>query len=272
MLKSPKTFPLLAAGLALLLSACGATGTVQQSEQPSALATSAPASTTAPSPSAVAETSATGTPAGEPTSSPGATTGSALPEPTVVEEAPGDVELQPAPTGTVVTVEPTEAPAASPGGLSADAQAAAPSSAAGVAVCDYGQLYIAAAVSDGAGAAGSRYITLTFTNTGNAACSMSGYPSVHYVDSAGQQVGAAAAHASEWSASGTVLAAGESTTATLRETRAQLFGETCQNLPSAGYSVQAPGASQALVLNFPAEACSNEGLAQLSVGAVGATP
>lgn len=248
--------PLAALGLLTLLTACGSatTGTTTAEStlsSPTATTSSAPVT---PSPAASA-TSATPTPA--------ATTRT----PTVQEVTPTpsvSAAPEPAPTGTVVTVEPAPAPAVTGSQLA--------SSAAGVAVCDYDQLYIEAAVAEGGGAAGSRYITLTFTNTGDANCTMSGYPTVHYVNAAGQQIGAAAANATEWSSSGGVIAPGNSLTATLRETRAQLYGQACQSVSAAGYSIQAPGASQALVLNFAAEACSNPAVAQLSVGAVGATP
>lgn len=263
MMRSPKVAAISSLAALLLLSACGAS---QTNSQESAASPSSPAaSTSAPS----STPTATVTPSAQP--SPTAT----APSPKVIEETPApgsEVTPQPVPTGTVTTVDPTPASTGEPPHEASEAPRQAPSSAAGVAVCDYGQLYISAAVADGAGAAGSRYITLTFTNTGGSDCAMSGYPSVHYVDASNHQVGASAAHATEWSASGTVLGSNQSVSATLRETRAQLFGESCQAQPSAGYSVQAPGASQALVLNFPAEACSNSQISQLSVGAVGANP
>lgn len=250
-----RTLPLAAALLALL-TACGSANTSPQA--PEATPTT---SALAPSSTPTASASATGTPTPSPTS--------ATPSPTVREVTPSTTP-EPLPTGTVITVEPSES--ATEQTTTAPESTAPPSSAAGVAVCDYDQLYIEAAVAEGGGAAGSRYITLTFNNTGGDSCTISGYPAVHYVDQAGQQIGAAAANATEWSSSGGTLAPGQSLTATLRETRAQLYGETCQSVSAAGYSIQTPGASQPLVLNFAAEACSNPAVTQLSVGAVGATP
>lgn len=268
--------PLAGLSLALTLTACGTTTTAD---------TSAPTPAAAESSTASSQTSATATPtatasaigsspqtpsATAPTSAPERES-SSVPTPTVVEvsQEPTEETQTPAPTGTVITLGP-DAEEPQPSAPATSAAAHAPSSAAGVAVCDYGQIYIAAAVTEGA--AGSKYINLTFTNTSSTDCAMNGYPSVHYVDAAGHQIGAPAARATEWSANGTVLHPGASTTATLRETRAQLYGETCQSAPAAGYSVQAPGSSQPLVLNFAAEACSNAAVSQLSVGAVGATP
>lgn len=276
--------PLAGISLALALTACGTTTTAD---------TSGPTPAAAESSTASSQTSATATPTGSAsttesapqtlgatTSAPASTTSTPkeehapVPTPTVVEVSQGPAEETqapaPAPTGTVITLGPNDEESQQPSASATSTVAHAPSSAAGVAVCDYGQIYIAAAVTEGA--AGSKYINLTFTNTGNTDCAMNGYPSVHYVDAAGHQIGAPAARATEWSANGTVLSPGASTTATLRETRAQLYGETCQSAPAAGYSVQAPGASQPLVLNFAAEACSNAAVSQLSVGAVGATP
>lgn len=263
MMRSPKTAALGGLATLLFLSACGASQTDSQEQATSPTSTAASASAPSSTPAATVTPSAQSSPT------------AAAPSPRVIEETPAegaDGTPQPAPTGTVTTVEPTPTTSGEPTTNERENPSQAPSSAAGVAVCDYGQLYISAAVADGAGAAGSRYITLTFTNTGESDCAMNGYPSVHYVDASNHQIGASAAHATEWSSSGTVVGSNQSVSATLRETRAQLFGESCQAQPSAGYSVQAPGASQALVLNFPAEACSNSQISQLSVGAVGATP
>lgn len=258
--------PLAALGLLTVLTACGSatTGATTAETAPSSLST---ATTAAPAP----PTSGSATPS-NPTPSVTASPAVPTPQPTVQEvtpspSVPATPEPEPEPTDAIVSAEPT-----SPAPVPAVTGAQFASSAAGVAVCDYGQIYIEAAVAEGGGAAGSRYITLTFNNTGSTNCTMSGYPAVHYVNAAGQQVGAAAANATEWSSSGGVIAPGSSLTATLRETRAQLYGDTCQSVSAAGYSIQAPGSSQALVLNFAAEACSNPAVAQLSVGAVGATP
>lgn len=137
--------------------------------------------------------------------------------------------------------------------------------------CDYGQIHISANVAPGGGAAGSRYLTLTYTNSGNTTCSLSGYPSVNYVDDQGNQIGASARQAAEWTSSGKVLNAGESASATLRETRAGLYDATgCQPTTASGYRVSIPGTSSSLIIHYPAEACSNTAAPQLSVGQVGA--
>ncbi len=176
----------------------------------------------------------------------------------------------PSATSSSQTNKPADQQSSSPASAQG-ADPAASGAAAGTPICDYGQVHIRAEVADGAGAAGSRYINLTFTNSGSTACSMSGYPDVIYVDGSGQQIGAAASHAAEWTSSGKVLAAGESIGATLRETRASLYeAQLCQPTTAAGYQLTIPGTSHSLTLHFPAEACSNSGITQLSVGQVGA--
>ncbi|WP_421084671.1 DUF4232 domain-containing protein [Rothia nasimurium] len=271
-MRTQHILPLLALGASLLLAGCSATSPTSHE----ASSSTANASTQAAATSSETAQSTTDTPSASsaapsvqataPASAAAATPSSPAP-PVVTEQQPSvETSTEPAPPrGTVITVEPTEPtttvqPVPSPGS----------SSAAGVAICDYGQLYVEAAATQGA--AGSRYIDLTFTNTGTSRCVMSGYPSVHYVDASGKQIGAPAANATEWSSTGGVLAPGSSIRATLRETHAQLYGETCQSVSAAGYSVQAPGSSQPLVMAFAAEACSNSAVSQLSVGAVGAAP
>lgn len=263
--------PLLALGSSLVLAGCSATTPTAQDTSGASSSTTQAVATSSAATEAVAAASASpsATPSAQATvASPEATAAATTPAPPVVTEQQPSVQAttEPAPPrGTVITVEPTDSgasaqPVPSPG----------TSSAAGVAICDYGQLYVEAAATQGA--AGSRYIDLTFNNTGTTRCVMSGYPSVHYVDASGNQIGAPAANATEWSSTGGVLEPGASISATLRETHAQLYGETCQGVSAAGYSVQAPGSSQPLVLTFATEACSNNTVSQLSVGAVGAAP
>lgn len=256
-MKSPSPLiPLAALSLLVILTGCGPSA---PADAPLATATSTSTS------EATSPVASTITPTATTTPSPVVTSATPSPSP-----SPSNTPA-PVPTGTVITVEPRDTPSlAEPATPHTGSHSA--SSIAGVAICDYDQLYIEAAVAPGGGAAGSRYIDLTFTNTGSAPCSISGYPAVHYVDSAGQQIGTSAANATEWSSSGGVLAPGESFTSILRETRAGLYAERCQGVAASGYSIQAPGSSQALILNFTSEACSNPAISQLSVGAVGATP
>lgn len=275
-LRSPRhSFLLVAASISVLaLSACG--GGVSTSETPteaptSAVATSPTASTSA-SASASSKPSATSA-SPTPTSSPVAT--STVREPTVTEPTVTEEATPPRGSVTTVTEEP-QLPAPEPTNESSAAVAASETANANTnaqqsSTCDYEHIRIAAEVAPGGGAAGSRYMNLTFTNSGSTPCSLSGYPSVNYVDAQGNQVGAAAKQAAEWTSSGAVIGAGESASATLRETRAGLYdAASCQPTQAAGYRVSIPGTSSSLVLNFPAEACSSSGTGQLSVGQIGA--
>lgn len=178
-------------------------------------------------------------------------------EPAPKQQAPAPTHA-PAPTGTVVTVPAEETPATSQ------------STIHGTPACVLGESTVIAAQVSNNSAAGSHYITLTFTNTGASPCSIKGYPAVSYVDAAGHALGAAAAHAAEWTSNGVLLQPGHSAYATLRETRAGLFGDICQPASSSGYQVQLPGTQGTLTVPYPAEACSNPAIQQLSVGQVGA--
>lgn len=226
----------------------------QSSATHSAPATSTPAASTEPP----ATVSAAGTPEEKPapSSTPTGTEDQAATQHTESKKLPA-----PTPTGAVVT-EP-----AADGTLTASAHQTALNNAG---ACELGSSAVIAAQVGDTAAAGSQYITLTFTNTGTQPCSTIGYPTVSYVDAAGQQIGASAAHAAEWTSNGILLNPGESTTATLRETRASIFGANCQPVSSNGYRVQLPNSAGALTVPFPAEACGNSAIQQLSVGQVGA--
>lgn len=249
---SPKftRVPLLAIACAgiLTFSACGGDNNSTSQNIP------------APSTSSVATATATPTQTGKPTPEPSKT--SSAPKPAVTDNA------EPSP-GTVTTVEPSTAPPENTEPTGTNSSDNAPSN--NTAICDYGQIHISAEVAPGGGAAGSRYMNITFTNSGSSPCSLSGYPSVNYVDSNGNQIGASAQQAAEWTSSGSVLGSGESAVAPLRETRAGLYDQnSCQPTQAAGYRIGIPGTSSSLVMNFPAEACSGTSQAQLSVGQIGA--
>lgn len=246
----------LACAGVLALAGCGSSSNSQ----------SAPPAAT----SASASTSATASISASPTPTPTASA-SATPSKAPTTEVPTAATTTAPPQGTVTTVPATEeAQPSAPVASSAPVTTAAPSEPAQTATCDYGQVHLSADVAPGGGAAGSRYLNLTFTNTGESACSLSGYPSVNYVDGEGNQIGVGARQAAEWTSSAKVIQPGESAHATLRETRAGLYGATCQPTQSAGYRVSIPGTSSSLILNFPAEACSSSRVSQLSVGQVGA--
>lgn len=191
-------------------------------------------------------------------------------QPTVVEQDPVVPSEQPQessqPTDTETTVEPVQ----SSESARASEQASTPAQASDDA-CSLGQTVVSAEAKGGAGAAGSQYLTLTFTNNGSTPCTISGYPTVSYVDNAGQTIGAPASLAAEWTSSAVTLEPGRSTTAILRETRADLFGDRCKPVTSSGYRIQLPQTTESLSIPYPSEGCSDTSIQQLSVGQVGAS-
>ncbi|WP_346845458.1 DUF4232 domain-containing protein [uncultured Rothia sp.] len=255
----------IACAALLALSACDSTQDESTSADSTIVASTSGSPTASPSPSSFA-----------PTPSSTSASPTAPPLPTVTDTATASAAPIEPPRGSITTITEEALPsptAVSPSAIpsaSAEPTAAEPMQTA---TCDYGQIHIAAEVAPGGGAAGSRYIHLTFTNSGSSPCSLSGYPAVNYVDSQGNQIGAAARQAAEWTSSGAILAPGESAQATLRETKAALYdAESCHSTQAAGYRVSIPGTSSSLVLNFPAEACSSTETSQLSVGQIGAGP
>ncbi|QNV37516.1 DUF4232 domain-containing protein [Rothia terrae] len=245
----------------LLLSACS---TQQDAalQPPSPTPPSSSASATAEA-SPIGATSASASVASEDPSPTAA-------QPTVVEQDPVVPSEQPQessqPTGTETTVEPVQ-PSES---ARASEQASTPAQASDDA-CSLRQTVVSAEAKGGAGAAGSQYLTLTFTNNGSTPCTISGYPTVSYVDNAGQTIGAPASLAAEWTSSAVTLEPGRSTTAILRETRADLFGDRCKPVTSSGYRIQLPQTTESLSIPYPSEGCSDTSIQQLSVGQVGAS-
>lgn len=258
----------------LLLSACSAQqDAALQPPSPTSASSSASATNSA-SPSSATGSATPSASAEAPRSTSSAASEAPSPtaaQPTVVEQAPvtpsePQQEASPEPTGTVTTVEPAQ-PSES---ARASEQASTPAQAANDA-CRLGQTVVSAEAKGGAGAAGSQYLTLTFTNTGSTPCTVSGYPAVSYVDDTGQTIGAPASLAAEWTSSAVTLEPGRSTTAILRETRADLFGDRCKPVTSSGYRVQLPQTTESLTIPYPSEGCSDTSIQQLSVGQVGAS-
>lgn len=270
-LKSPRHSLLLVASISILaLSACGGGESTPETPTEAPTAAVSASSTASATASGSPKPSATRT---SPAATPSPVATPTVHEPTVTEPTVTEETAPPRGSVTTVTQEPqTPAPApATESSAAATPNETANADAQQSAACDYEHIRIAAEVAPGGGAAGSRYMNLTFTNSGSTPCSLSGYPSVNYVDAQGNQVGAAAKQAAEWTSSGAVIGSGESASATLRETRAGLYdAASCQPTQAAGYRVSIPGTSSSLVLNFPAEACSSTETGQLSVGQIGA--
>lgn len=112
------------------------------------------------------------------------------------------------------------------------------------------------------GAAGSSYYPLHFTNTGSAACTITGYPGVSFVaPGGGQQVGAAATRSGDATPTAT-LAPGAEATATVQVASYQNFDPgTCAPTAVSGLRVYPPGSTTAAYVAFPGgnqQACSKD--------------
>ncbi|MFZ7087175.1 DUF4232 domain-containing protein [Curtobacterium sp. RRHDQ10] len=123
----------------------------------------------------------------------------------------------------------------------------------------------------GGGAAGSTEIVLTFTNTGDSACTLQGWPGVSFVGGGnGTQIGAPAtldrssAHATE------TLAPGATVHAPLRIVQAANFDAAdCSPTPADGFRVYPPGSEQAMFIAASGyTGCANTAEQVLSVQAI----
>lgn len=121
------------------------------------------------------------------------------------------------------------------------------------------------------GAAGSTYYVLTFTNTSDASCVLSGYPGVSYVaGSAGTQIGAPAARLPGTVAAVTVQS-GSSAFATVREVAAANYASSCGLTEVAGLRVYPPNETTALFVAQNSQGCSNSSDLVLQVGPIEST-
>ncbi|MFR9726006.1 DUF4232 domain-containing protein [Streptomyces sp. MS19] len=159
-------------------------------------------------------------------------------------------------------------PAPEPSGGGAGRETAASPGASGV--CGSDQLDLAVAATEGA--AGSVYLTLRFTNTGDAACTMTGFPGVSLVaGDGGEQIGAPAERAATDGAPVPVeLAPDGSAVTDLRVTQAANHpAEDCDPTPARGLRVYPPDERSALYLPDDAlTGCADEGVSLLSVAPV----
>jgi hypothetical protein len=154
---------------------------------------------------------------------------------------------------------------ASPSTSSAAPTSAAPT-AAGPALCKAATLN-AATDATGGGAAGSVYMTLTLTNTGAEPCLLKGFPGVSLTaDANGAPIGAPAKRDETTPVVDVMLAPGQGGAAVLRYTQAGNYPD-CTIVPAAGYRIYPPEDTASLFLAQPAQACSNEAIGLLTIGA-----
>ena len=126
----------------------------------------------------------------------------------------------------------------------------------------------------GEGAAGSRYSSIIFTNTGSAECALRGYPGVSVVGHGnGTQLGAPADRTAlpEGGITTVQLAPGGTAVAQLQETNigdggGPLAGE-CEEEPGDGYRIYPPHSFDAVLVEDAVPACAN-GTVWMYVGVV----
>lgn len=150
--------------------------------------------------------------------------------------------------------------------------AAKPTSAAHDGICALHQLHVGVRVPEGAGAAGSEYVLLTFRNTSTSRCVLDGHPGVSFVGKGdGTQLGDPAARPS--SATRRVrLQPGDTTTALLRIANAGNYDpQRCAPTTADGFRVYPPDSRASAFVSFTTQACQRSLGAdhQLSVSAVG---
>lgn len=124
----------------------------------------------------------------------------------------------------------------------------------------------------GNGAAGSVYYDLQFTNLGQRACTLSGFPGISALSLSRQQLGSPAAWDHTHPARPVTIKPGSSATAVLRIVDVYNYPNAlCRRQQSRGIRVYPPGERQSAFVPFPFAACARPGPRYLSVGAIQAS-
>ncbi|MEP6481909.1 MAG: DUF4232 domain-containing protein [Rhodoglobus sp.] len=164
----------------------------------------------------------------------------------------------PTPTPSASTPSPTPTPTPT--------QTAAPA----VSSCAADSLAVKRGGSDGA--AGSTYVTFTFTNSGSTACTLAGYPTMSFVDPGGGVIGAAAAPDTGQPTPQNILQPGDTVQAVLRVTDAGNV-DNCDPRDVADISVVSPNTSAPVKFDASGfTGCANGSVNILSVSPIGPAP
>ncbi|UKA55047.1 DUF4232 domain-containing protein [Arthrobacter sp. FW305-BF8] len=140
------------------------------------------------------------------------------------------------------------------------------STAAGAQLCKASGLK-ATTDATGGGAAGSVYMELILTNTGNASCHLKGFAGVSLTTGPnGQPIGAPAQRDTSAAVGDVLLAPGKAGTAVLRYTQAGNYPD-CTKTPAAGFRIYPPEDTASLFVARPSDACSNASIELLTIGA-----
>ncbi|HET7358098.1 MAG TPA: DUF4232 domain-containing protein [Nocardioidaceae bacterium] len=159
-------------------------------------------------------------------------------------------------------------PAPAPATSAAATPSPSPSPSTAAAADPCGTEVLTVSLKPGGVAAGSTYQRLVFTNTGNADCSLTGFPGVSYVTGRdGSQVGAAA---ERMGSSRTVsLSPGGSAVAVVQSSDARNYPEDqCRQTPAAGMRVYPPNQTASVFVRDRALACADPSVRVLHVGSV----
>jgi hypothetical protein len=144
-----------------------------------------------------------------------------------------------------------------------------PSSApapAGPALCKAANL-TATEDSSGGGAAGSVYSKLILTNAGAESCLLRGFPGVSLTaDATGAPIGAPARQDGSSPVADVLLAPGQAGAAEMRYTQAGNYPD-CTVTQAAGYRIYPPEDTASLFLAVPRNACANDEIELLTIGA-----
>lgn len=140
------------------------------------------------------------------------------------------------------------------------------SAPAGPALCKAANLTVTSD-STGGGAAGSVYSQLILTNAGTEPCLLRGFPGVSLTaDANGAPIGAPARQDGSSPVAAVLLAPGQAGAAEMRYTQAGNYPD-CMVTPAAGYRVYPPEETASLFLAEPRDACANEEIELLTIGA-----
>lgn len=124
----------------------------------------------------------------------------------------------------------------------------------------------------GNGAAGSVYYHLQFTNLGQRACTLDGFPGISALSLSRHQLGSPAAWDHTHPARPVSIKPGSSATAVLRIVDVYNYPNAlCRRQESRGIRVYPPGERQSAFVPFPFAACARPGPRYLSVGAIQAS-
>lgn len=153
------------------------------------------------------------------------------------------------------------------------AAAAAPAATAGTAAaaapaCTTADLSAWVNADQGSGAAGTIVYPLEFTNISGHACTIRGYPGVSATDSAGQQLGDAAARQTVYPAATVTVPAGGTVHADLFYGDAEVSTSGCKPEAASLLKVYPPGQKTARTAFFSLPACTLTGHVYLRVSVV----